>query len=144
MNFYKYLRSMSFTEFCPGCLTFSILTWFSPKTAWLIETKLYVDSLWDENQNLRLGSGHVTKMAAMPKYGKSPLWLLLRTEGPLTLKIGIWHSGPTKFVQTMTLVWPCLIVSQGHIGTLRHFYRKRARRWIFTDLGPSSLRFSTF
>ena len=38
--------------------------------------------------------GHMTKMAAMPIYGKNPLNIFFsRTRGPLTLGLGMQHRG---------------------------------------------------
>ena len=39
------------------------------------------------------GPGHMTKMAAMPIYGKNLLDLLLRTSGPISTKLGMYHLG---------------------------------------------------
>ena len=40
------------------------------------------------------GPGHMTKMAAMPIYGKNPLKIFFsRTRKPMTLGLGIWHWG---------------------------------------------------
>ena len=43
------------------------------------------------------GPGHMTKIAAMPIYGKNPLKFLSRTRSN-------WDEGPTKFVLMMILV----------------------------------------
>ena len=40
------------------------------------------------------GLGHMTKMAAMPIYGKNPLKIFFsRTRRPMTLGLGIKHQG---------------------------------------------------
>ena len=40
------------------------------------------------------GPGHVTKMAAMPIYGKNPLKIFFsRTRRPMTLGLGMKHRG---------------------------------------------------
>ena len=39
------------------------------------------------------GSGHMTKMAAMPIYGKNPLKIFSRTRRPMTLGLGMKHQG---------------------------------------------------
>ena len=52
------------------------------------------------------GPGHMTKMAAMPIYGKNPLKIFFsRTRRLMTLGLGMKHQGcgPTKFVQMMIL-----------------------------------------
>ena len=45
--FYKYQRSRSFIDLCPGCLRFGIFMFFSSKTAGLMETKSHVEPLFD-------------------------------------------------------------------------------------------------
>ena len=37
--------------------------------------------------------GHMTKMAAMPTYGKNPSKFLSRTTGPISTKLGMKHLG---------------------------------------------------
>ena len=40
------------------------------------------------------GLGHMTKMAAMPIYGKKPLKIFFsRTRSPMILKLGMYHLG---------------------------------------------------
>ena len=50
-------------------------------------------------------TGHVTKMAAMPIYGKIHLKIFSETRRLMTFKLGIQHQGlrPTKFVQMIDL-----------------------------------------
>ena len=48
------------------------------------------------------GPGHMTKMAAMPIYGKNPLNILFSgTKRPMICNIG--DVGPTRFAQMMNL-----------------------------------------
>ena len=53
------------------------------------------------------GSGHMTKMAAMPIYGKTPFKNLLlanqKADDLGTLYVASGIVGPTKFVQMMIL-----------------------------------------
>ena len=45
---------------------------FSSKTAWPIKPKFYVEPPWDGGTKVYInGLGHMTKMAAMPIYGKN-------------------------------------------------------------------------
>ena len=45
---------------------------FSSETTWPIEAKLYVRPPWQEGKRVYINSpGHMTKMAAMPIYGKN-------------------------------------------------------------------------
>ena len=40
------------------------------------------------------GTGHMTKMATTPIYGKNPLKIFFsRTRRPMTLGLGMWHWG---------------------------------------------------
>ena len=45
---------------------------FSSETAWPIKAKFYVEPPWDRGTKVYInGPGHMTKMAAMPIYGKN-------------------------------------------------------------------------
>ena len=45
---------------------------FSPETAWPIKAKFYVEPPWEGGTKVCInGLGHMTKMAAMPIYGKN-------------------------------------------------------------------------
>ena len=51
--------------------------------SWEGGTKVYIN-----------GPGHMTKMAAMPIYGKKPLKIFFsRTRSPMILKLGMKHRG---------------------------------------------------
>ena len=42
----------------------------------------------------RHDAGHMTKMAAMPIYGKNPSKIFFSgTGGPISMKLGMWHRG---------------------------------------------------
>ena len=78
---------------------------------------------------LRLGEpkfGHMTKMAAMPIYGKNPLKSSPEPEGqwPWDLVCSIRDVGPTKFVHMMILCWPWPTLRQGQIYFLMHLNGK--------------------
>ena len=46
---------------------------FSSETAWPIKVKFYVEPPWEGGTKVYInGPGHMTKMAAMPIYGKNP------------------------------------------------------------------------
>ena len=52
---------------CQQCLNI-----FSSETAWPIKAKLYVEPPWEGGTKVYInGPGHLTKMAAMPIYGKN-------------------------------------------------------------------------
>ena len=61
--------------------------------------------------------GHMTIMADMPIYGKTPLKSSQEPEGPWPwdLVFSITDIGPTKFVKTMILGWPWPTLCQGQI-----------------------------
>ena len=46
---------------------------FFSETAWPIKAKFYMKHLWEGGTNVFINNpGHMTKMAAMPIYGKNP------------------------------------------------------------------------
>ena len=60
---------------------------FFSETAWPIKAKFYMKHLWEGGTNVYINNpGHMTKMAAMPIYGKNPS--------------KIFFSGTTDFNQT--------------------------------------------
>ena len=74
MHLYEYQRSRSFTDFRRRSHKFNILKRFSLETARPIEAKFYVEPPWDERMKANTnGLCHMTKMAAMPIYGKKHL-----------------------------------------------------------------------
>ena len=55
---------------CRRCPPFSNV--FSSETAWPIKAKFYVEPPWEGGMKIYInGPGHMTKMAAMPIYGKN-------------------------------------------------------------------------
>ena len=62
---------------------------FSSETAWPIKTKFYVEPPWEGGTKVYInGPGHMTKMAAMPIYGKNPSKIFFsRTSGPIFKKL---------------------------------------------------------
>ena len=64
---------------------------FSSETAWPIKAKFYVEPPWEGGTKVCInGPGHMTKMAAMPIYGKN----LKKSSspepgGPISLKLGM-------------------------------------------------------
>ena len=54
------------------CRRQQCLNIFSSETAWPIKAKLYVEPPWEGGTKVYInGPGHMTKMAAMPIYGKN-------------------------------------------------------------------------
>ena len=63
---------------------------FSSETAWPIKAKFYVEPPWEGGTKVYInGSGHMTKMAAMPIYGKNLKNLLLGNQKSYDLET--WH-----------------------------------------------------
>ena len=65
---------------------------FSSETAWPIKAKFYMKHLWEGGTNVYINNpGHMTKMAAMPIYGKNPSKIFSGTTGPISTKLGMKH-----------------------------------------------------
>ena len=97
-----------------------------------------MESPWDGGTKICWnGHGHMTKMAAMPIYGKtfkkssSPE---PKGRWPWHLVCSIGYSSTTNFVQVMTLGWPWPILRQGQIWSLMLLYGRKVKQWIFQKL----------
>ena len=66
---------------------------FSSETAWPIKAKFYMKHLWEGGTNVYINNpGHMTKMAAMPIYGKNRSKIFFSgTTGPISTKLGMKH-----------------------------------------------------
>ena len=64
---------------------------FSSETTGEIEAKFHMESQWDGGTKVYTRDlGHMTKMAAMPIYGKKLSKIVFsRTKRPMTLKLGM-------------------------------------------------------
>ena len=64
---------------------------FSSETAWPIKAKFYVEPPWEGGTKVYInGPCHMTKMAAMPIYGKNPSKIFFsRTGWPIFMKLGM-------------------------------------------------------
>ena len=64
---------------------------FSSETAWPIKAKFNVEPPWEGGTKVCInGPGHMTKMAAMPIYGKNLKKIFIsRTGGPISTKLGM-------------------------------------------------------
>ena len=67
---------------------------FFSETAWPIKAKFYMKHLWEGGTNVYINNpGHMTKMAAMPIYGKNPSKIFFSgTTGPISTKLGMKHQ----------------------------------------------------
>ena len=66
---------------------------FFSETAWPIKVKFYMKHLWEGGTNVYINNpGHMTKMAAMPIYGKNPSKIFFSgTTGLISTKLGMKH-----------------------------------------------------
>ena len=66
---------------------------FFSETAWPMKAKFYMNHLWEGGTNVYINNpGHMTKMAAMPIYGKNPSKIFFSgTTGPISTKLGMKH-----------------------------------------------------
>ena len=63
---------------------------FFSKTAWPIKAKFYVEPPWVGGTKVcSRHLGHMTKMATMPIYGKTPSKIFSRTGWPIFTKLGM-------------------------------------------------------
>ena len=99
MKVYEYQRSRSFIDLSPSHSDLIFSNFFSSITAKPIEAKFHMKQRCVQN-----GLGHLTKMAAMPIYGKN-LWkpssLERKGRWRWNLARSIWCSSNTIFVQMM-------------------------------------------
>ena len=92
MKLFEYQRSKSFIKLGPNLSDSIFLNFFSSITTRLIEAKFHVEPPRDAGTKAcSNGPGHMTKMAAMPIYGKKPFKIFSGTERPMTLKLGMQH-----------------------------------------------------
>ena len=85
MKLFEYQRSKSFIKLGPNLSDSIFLNFFSSITTRLIEAKFHVEPPKDAGTKAcSNGPGHMTKMAAMPIYGKKPLKIFSGTERPMT------------------------------------------------------------
>ena len=100
--------------------------------------KFHVEPQWDRGTKCcSNGLGHMTKMAAMPIYGKNmKKFSSLEPKGrwPWKFVCSIKCSSTTKFVQMMTRGWPWPIFRQGQIWSPMLLYGKTLEQWIFQKL----------
>ena len=126
MNLYEYQRSRSFIARGPVSLRFSISNFVSLETAGPIEAKFYMEPPWDGRTKFYSNNlGHMTKMAAMPIYGKNHKQsssLEPKSRWPWNLVCSIGYSSSTKFIQVTTMGWPWPILRHGLIWSLLLLY----------------------
>ena len=106
---------------------------FFSETTEPIEVKFHMELLWDRRTKVcSNGPGHMTKVAAMPMYGKNlKKSSSLEPKGwwPWNLVCIIGCSSTTKFAQMMTLGWPWTILRQCQFWSLMLLYGKKVKQW---------------
>ena len=89
------------------------------KTAMPIKAKFHMEPQWNGGTKVcSRGLGHMTKMAAMVKALQKSSSPEPKGQWPCGLVCSIEDSGPSYFVQIMTLGWPWPILQQGQIWSL--------------------------
>ena len=94
MKICEYWRSRSF-NLGPRSCTYKNSNRIFSETTVLIWTKLCMKAFkYKEMKFWWHDAGHMTKMAAMPIYGKNPLKVFFSGTGrPISMKLGMWHRG---------------------------------------------------
>ena len=87
---------------CPGVRRPQCSNIFSSETAWPNKVKFYVEPPWEGITKVYInGSGHKTKMAAMPIYGKKNLKNLL-LQNQKSYDPETWHvASGTQALQSL-------------------------------------------
>ena len=71
----KKIDSRGLSALCPGAIYMFMTTIFKDlfsKTVWPIKAKFHVEPPWEGGKKVYInGPGHMTKIAAMPIYGKN-------------------------------------------------------------------------
>ena len=77
---------------------------FSSETAWPIKAKFYVEPPWEVGTKIYInGPGYMTKMAAMPIYGKNLKNFLLQNQRSYDLET--WHIAlMTQVLQSLYIL----------------------------------------
>ena len=110
---------------------------FFSETPGPIKVRFHMELLWDGGRKVcSNGPGHMTKMAAMPIYGKN----LKKSSAPepkgrwsLILVCSIDCSSTTKFIQMMNLGWRWPILRRGQIWSLMLLYGKKSKTMDFSE-----------
>ena len=95
MKVCEYWRSRSILELGPRSCTYKNSNWIFSETTVPIWTIFCMQAIkYKEMKIWWHDAGHMTKMAAMPIYGKNPSKIFFsRTGRPIFRKLGMWHQG---------------------------------------------------
>ena len=126
----------------------STFSFFFLETAWPVEAKFYVEPPWDGGTKVwSNGLYHLTKLAAMPIYGKNiKKSYSLEPKGgwPWKLVCSIGYSSTAKLGQMMSLGWPWPVLCQCQIWSLMFLYGKKVKQWIFFFRNSCSLLYKSW
>ena len=121
---------------CVCVLTFSNI--FSSETTGPIEAKFHVEPPSDGGMKVSSnGPGHVTKMAAMPIYGKTLQNLLWNQKA---YDFETWNiASDARVLPNLFKWWPWPIFGEGQIWSFMFLYGKKVKQWIFQKLLQSMI-----
>ena len=103
MNLYEYQRSMSFIDLGPRSLRFNIFKLLFLRNSWSDWSQISCGSSMDEGTKAcSNGPGHMTKMAAMPIFGKNMKNSSLEPKG-WCLKS--WYAASGSWVPSSLFKW---------------------------------------
>ena len=139
MNLWEYHWSRSFIDLGPRSLRFNIFKFLflRNRSANWSQISCGASMGWGKKVCSN-GPGHMTKMAAIPIYGKNMKTsssLEPKDQWPWKFLCSIGYSSTTKFVELMTLGWHWHILWQGQIWLLMLILLgKKLKQWIFQKL----------
>ena len=141
MTIYDNPLSRSFIELCPRSLRFHEfkLLFLKKKKTRPFEAKFHMKPPCDYGMKMYSNvSGHMTKMASRPIYGKNLQTSSSEPRGRWSWNIG--YSSTTKFIQRMTLGWPWPFSWHGQICFLMLLHMwKLMQHNIRSHVFPSSI-----
>ena len=123
---------------CPRSLRFRQFHIFFSGTTGQIEAEFHMEPPYIGATKIFSNiSGHMTKMTALPIYGKNlykSSSLLPIGRSPWNLAYNIGHSSTIKFHQMITIGWSLPFWRNGQLWFLRHLYGKMFKLWITQKL----------
>ena len=129
----------------PSYVVHTLLNIFSLETIRPVKVKFHMELLWDWGTKVcSNGHGHMTKLAAMPIYGKNlkkPSSVEPKGRWPWNLVCIIGCLITIKFAQMMALEWPWHILQEYQIWSLVLLYGTKVKQWIFPKLLSSTVLF---
>ena len=87
-----------------------------------------------ETKNNKFDAGHMTKMAAMPIYGKKPSKIFSGTSAPISMKFGMKHQGLLPIIVCLNDDPGMTYFTAGSSFETRFSIGKSEKQWIFQKL----------